>query len=687
VAGLLGGASCRQAGIVSPPSPLPPGGPTLPAPSILRDGVTISTNSSGIWPRDAATVAGSYDIPVDWGIYAAYPYVAANVQEVRNRVASQHASGRLYAQYISAGLMYQGGGNTGDLRPDLLDAAALDVDGRPITRRWQSSTVYAMDVNEPAWQAFLESEMLAAVDAGADAIVLDDIQAQVLAVGFERAGVFNQADMRGFREFLRGVYSADVLASRFGIADVNAFDYGQHIRALGLTATWRTAPWEVALYNQFVSYEYRSTIEVYRRLVQAVKQRGRAVHGKEVMVLGNTSTGGDMSLPFEDPLDLAWVEFPYLDWGYPPRCKVMPSARLLLGGRWKKGTYLTQVPTNADLARRGQPATISKIFLAEAYASHAEYQVPYEVVGGAGNYSPDLRELAPYYRFVARERALFGPSWTWTPQVAIFYPLTSYLGGGEGYYGASLALTEGGVSFDAVVSGDGRILENRVTLATLRTYPVVVLAGASSMSAEQVQLVLDYVEGGGVVVAWGGLGQTDEFHDASAARPSAWTTMQAPGTYTVGSGVLRNVTATDLGREYFVSRDDGARDAMLQAIGDVVTPDVRVDTRDVVAVAYRHATESRLVVHLVNYAYDLATDRVTPAQGVRVTLRLPPGFSMDGKQARLRAPDHPDPDAVSTELRGQEVVFTVPRLDVYGLLVVEPAASATRERVASRVSR
>ncbi len=657
--------------------------PQLPAPSHVVDDVTISIANTGT-DRDASAVAAAYGIPLDWVLQSTYPCANCDRRGLEDRVSAIHARGQLYLQYVSAGIVYKGGGNLGDLRPDLLAAAALDIDGQPITSTFGAMTTYKMNMNEPAWQEFLRTEIAAAVAAGADGIVLDDIQAQTLAIGWESRGVFNPPDMEGFREFLRGVYTPDVLATRFGIPDLDRFDYGAYIRARGEAGRWRTAPWEVMLYNEFRVFEYQSTLQHYAAMTGWAREIARTTQGKDIVFLGNTSTGLDMSLPFERSLDEAWVEFPYMDFGYPPRCKVMPSAKVTTSGRVKKGTYLTQVPTNTDLVSRGHPPNIAKIFLAEAYAARAEYQVPYEVVGASGNYSPDLRALAPYYQFVATNRSWFGSDWTWTPRAAIFYPVSAYLAGADSYYGAALPLVESGIAFDVVFSGDDRMMPNEAGVEALRRYPVIVLANTVAMTSAQIQIVLEYVRGGGRVVAWGSPGAANEFQDWSVARPAEWRAFWSVGRHPLGTGTFTLVTQEDLGREYFTNRSASAREKMLGPIAEVAPPDMAASAEPVVAIAYRHRTEDRLVVHLVNYDYSLESDTVRDAGPFEVTVRLPVGFDWSGKRVRLLAPDVAEAEPIEVRIERDRATFVVPRLGIYGLVAVDAVPSDARSRHARR---
>ena len=101
---------------------------TIPFPSSIKDSVTISIKSP--YPEDGIVIAESEGIPLDWGIYATYPYIGGNFEATLEKVNSVHNMGKLYIQHIACGNVYLDGHTLlGDIRPDLLNYAILDIDG------------------------------------------------------------------------------------------------------------------------------------------------------------------------------------------------------------------------------------------------------------------------------------------------------------------------------------------------------------------------------------------------------------------------------------------------------------------------------------------------------------------------------------------------------------------------------
>ncbi len=625
--------------------------------------------------EDFSSIVDGYGIPLDWVMYGAFPNTALDIAVVTNNAAETHARGLKYVHHIPLEKMYTDGKiSLGDVKPELREFCIIDVDGNRSMSEFDGIGVYNMNLNEKGWQKYIKSEIRAAIDAGADGIVLDEIQTNTMHMGGPSGGVFNPVDIKGFRRFLKKTHSPQVLASRFGISNIGSFDYRKWILANGYRDTWLEVPWEVPLYSEFRWYVFDSVLKAEKKIIRWSKKYGQSKHKKDIVFLGNSSDGMAFSLPFEVNLDLAWCEYPYLWYGYPPLSKIIPSAKLRVDGRWKKGAYITQVPTNADLVARGDIPNISIVFWAEAYASQNEYNVPLNVPGSSTyGYNPDLSVLAPYYQFIDRYRAFYGSDWGWKPRIAIFYPVTSYLGIPDSYLGTALALFEGGIQFDVIFSGDGRVMKDKATLSMLQQYPVLLMANAKSMTPKQRNLVLDYVAKGGTALGWGGIGPEDEFGNDVTNLPSEWTAFWNVGSHKYVKGWFVNLSNGNLGEDYFRSRKPANRNRIIDGISPYAPPEI-VSTApdDVDFLVYANSANTKLAFHMINYRYNLSQDRIRQAKNFFVTVTLPDGFSLDGKKARLISPDQANPQNISLTQPGPATIrFKVPKLKYYNLFVIE----------------
>jgi len=378
---------------------------TVPSPKKIVDSLCIST-SGDIFNSDHTELAESIGIDVDWTIYQIHRSASENPTDLNNKIKLMHDKGKLYVHYLMPSVWMPDGHFSS--YPELLNYAAIDIDGNRVkTQAGDHFTRYPMDILEPGWQQFIKKELKTVIDAGADGIFIDEIQNQIISILPPLAGVFNQPDMQGFNEFLSKTYPVSVLNSKFGIPDLSTFNYKDYIISKEYKNLWKVEPWKVPLYGEYNIYEYKATLEFFEYIIKWAKDYALSSYGKSIVFLGNTSNGLDISLPYEKSLDLSFLEFPYLKMGYPPLCKVIPASKVRPDNRWKKGTYQTQVPTNTDLQKRGNPANIAKLFLVEAYASQCEYQVPIDVPAIIGGYSPNLDILSKHFNFFKIYESLF----------------------------------------------------------------------------------------------------------------------------------------------------------------------------------------------------------------------------------------------------------------------------------------
>jgi hypothetical protein len=637
--------------------------------------ITINMFGSLRAEEDYSLIIDGYGIPLEWVVYGCFPWTAVDLDNIKQNIEETHARGLKYVHHIPIERMYSDGEQQlGDRRPKLRKYCIIDIDGKKFINDFDGIPVYNMNLNEKGWESFIRSEIRSAIDAGADGILLDEIQAQTLYIGFESGGVFNKVDMTGFRKFLKKVYTNQELSSRFGINNIESFNYRNYLNNNGYNHTWRTAPWEAPLFNEFRVYEIQATLKVQKKMIAWAKRYAKSKYNRDIVFMGNTSDGMAYSLPFEVNLDAAWCEYPYLFYNYPPHNKIIPSAKLRVDDRWKKGLYLTQVPTNANLVDRGSIPNIIKVFWAEAYAANAECNVPYEVPASSTHtYSPDLLVLAPYFRFIDKYRQYYGGDWSWKPRVGFFYPLSSNLGIPDSYIGSTLALFEAGIQFDVIFSGDGRMIKNNCTLKKLQEYPVIIYPNAAGITKRQMNLILNYLKEGGTVIGWGNIGPTNEFGHFVKDLPDEWTLLWTKGVHYHGKGVFVNISQSEIGDAYFKDRKLEKRNKIVNGIKPYASPEVTSTApEDVNFLVYVDSANKRLALHMINYRYNIKIDRIKAAKKFFVTISLPVDFSVTGKNATLYSPDLNNPKNVKIQKKSATTIkLKIPKLEYYNLLVIE----------------
>ncbi|MEW6355222.1 MAG: hypothetical protein AB1696_02775 [Planctomycetota bacterium] len=106
--------------------------------------------------------------------------------------------------------------------------------------------------------------------------------------------------------------------------------------------------------------------------------------------------------------------------------------------------------------------------------------------------------------------------------------------------------------------------------------------------------------------------------------------------------------------------------AMVEAIKSLLGEEgslVATDAQELVAINPVQKGKM-LIVHLVNYDYNAATDAVAPRKNIAVSVRLPDGKQLASDVVNLYSPDIPDATA-SVKMKDGRAEFTVPNLDVW----------------------
>ena len=168
--------------------------------------------------------------------------------------------------------------------PGLQEAVCVDFNLKPIRTFWltglsyKGRPIYLYCSNHPRYRAFLRHQIYMFAQAGVDGIMVDDGGGTLFSYG--AGGCCCKYCMAGFREFLRGKYTAEQLKAR-GVEDLPRFDYRQVLLKHGKDRTSLQAARqrnEVPLTAEFRDFLVRSDAELFRSLQEmACKLSGRHI--------------------------------------------------------------------------------------------------------------------------------------------------------------------------------------------------------------------------------------------------------------------------------------------------------------------------------------------------------------------------------------------------------------------------
>jgi len=193
-------------------------------------------------------------------------------------------------------------------KPELLEAACIDIDSEKISGR-HTSGFYWQCTNNPVWRNFLLETVKRSVDYGAYSIGIGDWLGTFHAVS-ERCyydpsrfnnGCFCEYCMQGFREYVKDKYTTEELEG-FDIENIDNFDYGDFIREQYFTTYYGEGKREVPLFSDFEDYQMVSFGEFVRELISETKAYARA-HGKDVYFTANIAELLPAFLAMQDELD------------------------------------------------------------------------------------------------------------------------------------------------------------------------------------------------------------------------------------------------------------------------------------------------------------------------------------------------------------------------------------------------
>lgn len=498
------------------------------------------------------------------------------------------------------------GGN----RALLESASCRDIDGNTSCLSWvPESKVYFMCHNNPAWQEFLKQRIRENVDGGADAIHIDEIEGT--GSHLDVAG-FCDYCTAGFRAHLSGHFSETELRDRFGIENVNSFNYRTYLIAQNARSVWEDPNFE--LVKEYLRFQYSSRYAQISGLIEYARQYA----GRDILFSANTYGMMPNQQIYILLLDFAVFEMPI---GTLPEGKHFVT--YLLGEALAPSKTFTGFPDIFDLAALSSDDWwLWRHWLVEAYACGGSFLLPYKAYTyGGGEFSLPADKIAPYTDFI-RANAGFYEGTSRLAAVGLLYSLSSTLfndSAWQDFIQTSRVLQESHVPFEVLYEGDSQFVGRKTSLSELGRYPLIVIPAGHEFDAAAAQSLKQYLDNGGHII------QLEAVPGAQQLQTK-----------------LRD-TGVDLGVETTASGNLGI-------------------------MVYRQSDS--MIVHFVNYNYDYGAHDFIPEDTFQVAITVPDSVNMTGKVLKLISPDQPQ-QALNYNFQENKVVFTVPSVHEYSLAVFE----------------
>ena len=507
-------------------------------------------------------------------------------------------------------------------RPELVDAACVNLQGEPCILDWYPTgsltPFYWGCTNSPVWQDYLIERNIAAVDLGVDAILLDEIYGTAHST-WNAGGCFCDYCLAGFRDYLASRYSESELSSKFGIEDLQSFDYGAFIKQGGYSSLWQARDFSaIPLYGDYSAYQNAAVVDAMRRIIGETRQYALEQKERYVAFSANINDLSTAGLKFAELLDWFTCEAFYKDLGYPPAAKLLPLGRLAdaLG---KEAHFLTATTTNADLLRWESTDNLLRVLIADAYAGGGSFYVPYDIYAfdmdsgtSPGSFTGELDEIACYYRFVLDNTYLLEGTRTGAP-LGVLFPFCStqstlWNPAHQPFLDLCGALYDASITYGVVVVGDGTYIRSTPTVDELKRYSWLVLPERTELPVGIVNAITAYLDDGGTVISYSE-GATEAIRQAGVV--SSRLVGRDPACLASYFS-----SPTESGLHAFLA---GLPEGVLESAIEIIDSSGN-EPRNLKAWAVQG--EGLSAIHLINYGYDTENDSVEPVGPVTLSIPL-----------------------------------------------------------------
>lgn len=593
---------------------------------------------------------------------------------------------------------------------ELLEAVMRDPYGNVVEDNFGTPYTYRVySTLHPTWQEYLLSCAKKTIDAGVDGFLLDE------PTGTSYSPDFNDYTVQKFREYLLENYSDEELeeiGQKYGIENFENFDYADFVRDYLPAEMTQLTPeewdrrWElrIPLYRDFDRFRYVKNREVMERLIQQLRAYARERYGREIPVMSNMGLQASEVIYLVDLVDSLSPEWPYAGFGYFPGARAFPILKLAEYFR-KQVNLATAMTTDFDIAERGKEKTVNlyRTMIADAYGGGGAFHL----MEGVHGIELDVEALAPYFHFVREKPLLFENLRPDKGDIGVLYlweAIDVYQA--RAYRGLSNMLADSGYQFSVVFGADeaGGMWYDfadyptppyPLQLDNLLQYPIIIIPELPDVTETHADILLQYVENGGKLIVFatqdmltqiegeaGGplhgptsydiferVYEGKELERSENERVMQLLNYLRAGGASVGSGKIVRENQV-WGREYLENLDPGLRLQLQQILSqENVEPEVKIPDNVRALSPFMYTGENRLVIHFVNYDYDLESDATNPVQPFELEVALGE-LPQEGLIVTFYSPEAPQGQELEVTVLNGTLHLTLPRIDIWGTLFV-----------------
>lgn len=632
------------------------------------DASTYHITVNGLWN---GFIGDNLSSPFAFGRLLESIYSGETYDTDEEFVESQHAKG-----YIVPATILTTQGHESFQGEQLEEFACRDINGDMVL--WDSEVnSYWMTSTNPDMIEWCIQHGKKAIDAGADMIVIDEIQGDSLIPmvqwGYSYLGIpppgFSDSAIEGFRTYLTESFSETELQQRYNIDDIETYDLRSRIASTMNLTYWKRIEAD-PLNEVYFKYLDDTNFHAKKRLIQELRAYAELT-GREIIISANSYALGtnrpgaywSKGLHFSELVDCFTYENRY----FPVGDEILaPFPR----NKWVAWEKLARAATGApavtlidtDMFQQIHPifsplgifgfSNYLNILCAEAFANQGTF-VNYYIK--PLNKERNWEGCRKTWGFVLEHQDLYDAESIIDTPVAILYLY------GEGmrtksdtYLGLAQALAESNIPFEVIFDGDGYYINELLTLEKLTPYEFLLVPSVIDITPTQKNILKQYVQNGGKALVF---------------NPEALDFPQINGEFSYGNGLFYFMLE-DKGWEYYYTYNDTLRQEIESVIISYTGRTVTVEnaSREIVVSPYLQPAEGRMVIHLVNYDHNKFLDSVETKQNIVVSIKKP-DFDVDS--IYVISPDFKGKTYLTPTFTNTSILFTVPQLTVYDVVVIE----------------
>lgn len=552
-----------------------------------------------------------------------------------------------------------------------------DIDGNIILHQGDYKLP---NLHHPAHRDSLISWAKQDIDFGVDGISVDGFFPNFWAIELH-GGSFDQYTMEAFKEYLNAKYTSNDLATKFDISDISTFHFGDWIRQHGYEDNYRTYPFystfplKSELASEFLLFEWQFATNFFIEYITTIKEYAMSKYNRHLYVSDNNAGTYYSVTKYEDfQLGEFFYHWPnnYL-WQY-------AATQIKIGKSINNKPIVILPEVMEEYNVPIYTNNLVKLMLADIYASGGLSIVmntwtgpPYTIT-----YEINLDILSQYTSFILNNGYLFenlvpkskvaviySQTCSFNQTIALENPSGELVGDSRGI---SKLLVDCNIQHDFVFLTDTRFTNTDyiLNLSDLIQYECIIMPNIFSLTDQQLDVLLQYVSSGGVILALGVTGTHDEW--GKLANRSEIETLTTAGVHPYGNGTFVYFNER-LGRRYADMGDSADKYTIYDTLKKFIKPFTIVEPDNQAAVfIYDKENADSKIIHLVNYNYNHQTDEFQSLENINLKVLVDTSKVWE---ATCVSPDFSGKQLLETTIDSGYINISVPKLEAYDIITVQ----------------